>query len=69
MTARWSYAQVVKELKGAQSTLARADAKHRRPGDDWHDALTAKARLAIAEALRSVRALRAGSRAKTRRAA
>lgn len=66
---RWSWAQVVKEIRGAQSTLARADVKYRRDGDHWHDALTNKARLALAEALRSVRALQAGSKAKTRKVA
>jgi hypothetical protein len=64
MSARWSWQQVLKELRGAQSTLARADVKHRREGDEWHDLLVTKTRLALAEAVRNVRALRAGTAAK-----
>lgn len=69
MTARWTWQQVVKELRGAQSTLARADVKYRRPGDDWHDVLVRKVRLELASAIRNVRALQRGSKAKSRRAA
>lgn len=69
MSARWSWPQCIKELRGAQSTLARADVKHRREGDDWHDARVTKARMAIAEAVREVSALQADARAAKRRKA
>lgn len=70
MTARYTWQQVAKELRGSQSTLTRADVRYRpREGAEWHDALVRKARLAMAEALRCVSALRRGSRSKARRAA
>ncbi len=62
MTARYSWAVVLKELAGAQSTLTRADVRYGRSGDDWHDAMVRKARAAIADAQRVVRALRHRSR-------
>lgn len=58
MTTRWTYAQVLKELRGALSSLARADVRYRRSGDEWHDAQTTKARTAIADAMRTIRTLR-----------
>lgn len=72
MTARYSWRQVLKELAGAQSTLARADVRHRPRRDaQLHDALVRKALLNIAEAARTVATLRRVSqlKAKTRRAA
>lgn len=69
-TRRWTYAQCLKELAGALSTLARADVHYGRPGDYLHDALVFKARMAILEARRVVRSLRARSRTvKARKAA
>lgn len=69
MSRRYSWAQVLKELAGAQSTLTRADIRYGRRGDDWHNAQVAAVRRALADAVRRVRALRRGARNIQRRAA
>lgn len=60
MSARYSWSQAIKAIRDAQTSLALADVKH-RDGSPFHDAIVAKTRLALADAVRSVKALRAGA--------
>lgn len=64
MTTRRTYKLVIAEIKAAQTSLTNADVRYRRRGDSEHDETTAKARRALAEAMRCVRALRQAARAR-----
>ena len=54
---RWSFGLVLRQLAGAQSTLRRADTRHGST-EAMYLAQLQRAQLAIADAMRRVRAMR-----------
>jgi len=62
VSRRWTYAEALKELRGAQSSFGRARTRYARHGDDWQESLAAQVRMALARAERCIAALAVDAR-------